>query len=87
MSVKEALVQEVDLTTSKDQEFDIEGAKGKLTISIKDHAIGVIKAECPHQDCVHVGYVKETNRPIICASNQVYIVIEGDSSYDVRIGA
>ena len=85
--VKEALVQEVDLTTSKDQEFEIEGAKGKLTISIKDHAIGVIKAECPHQDCVHVGYVKETNRPIICAYNQVYIVIEGDSSYDARIGA
>lgn len=85
--VKETLVQEVDLTTSKDQEFEIEGVKGKLTISIKDHAIGVIEAECPHQDCVHVGYVKETNRPIICAYNQVYIVIEGDSSYDARIGA
>lgn len=84
--VKNELIQEVDLISEKDHEFEIDGAKGKLTISIKDHAIGVIEADCPHQDCVHVGYVKETNRPIICAYNQVYIIIEGDSSYDVRIG-
>ena len=84
--VKNELVQEVNLSTEKDHEFEIDGAKGKLIISIKDHSIGVIEADCPHQDCVHVGYVKETNRPIICAYNQVYIIIEGDSSYDVRIG-
>ena len=84
--VKNELIQEVNLMTEKDHEFEIDGAKGKLTVSIKDHAIGVIEADCPHQDCVHVGYVKETNRPIICAYNQVYIIIEGDSSYDVRIG-
>lgn len=84
--VKNELVQEVNLSTEKDHEFEIDGAKGKLTVSIKDHSIGVIEADCPHQDCVHVGYVKETNRPIICAYNQVYIIIEGDSSYDVRIG-
>ena len=84
--VKNELVQEVNLMAEKDHEFEIDGAKGKLTVSIKDHAIGVIEADCPHQDCVHVGYVKETNRPIICAYNQVYIIIEGDSSYDVRIG-
>ena len=84
--VKNELIQEVNLMAEKDHEFEIDGAKGKLTVSIKDHAIGVIEADCPHQDCVHVGYVKETNRPIICAYNQVYIIIEGDSSYDVRIG-
>ena len=84
--VKNELIQEVNLMAEKNHEFEIDGAKGKLTVSIKDHAIGVIEADCPHQDCVHVGYVKETNRPIICAYNQVYIIIEGDSSYDVRIG-
>lgn len=84
--VKNELIQEVNLMAEKDHEFEIDGAKGKLTVSIKDHAIGVIEADCPHQDCVHVGYVKETNRPIICAYNQVYIIIEGDSFYDVRIG-
>ena len=61
--------------------------RGVELVSIKDHSIGVIEAECPHQDCVHTGFVKESNRPIICAYNQVYIIIEGDSSYDARIDA
>lgn len=84
--VQEQLIQEVDLNTEPDHDFVIQGAKGKLTISIKDHSIGVKEAECPHQDCVHMGYVKETNRPIICVYNQVYIIIEGNSDYDARLG-
>ena len=85
--VQNELRETIDLTHCEDKEFEIEGAKGKLTISIKDHSIGVIEADCPHQDCVHAGYVSETNRPIICAYNQVYIIIEGDSNFDVRIGS
>lgn len=85
--VKDELRLSVDLKTSADHEFEIEGTKGKLTVAIKDHAIGVIEADCPHQDCVHTGFASETNRPIICAYNQVYIIIEGDSNYDARIGA
>lgn len=83
--VKNELIQTIDLTKSEDKEFEIDGAKGKLTIIIKDHAIGVEESNCPHQDCVHMGLVKESNRPIICAYNQVYIVIEGDANYDVSI--
>lgn len=83
--VKNELVETIDLTKSEDKEFEIEGANGVLTISIKDHSIGVIEADCPHQDCVHMGYVNESNRPIICAYNQVYIIIEGNSNYDVSI--
>ena len=85
--VQEQLIHEVDLNTELDHDFVIQGAKGKLTISIKDHSIGVIEAECPHQDCVHMGYVSETNRPIICAYNQVYIIIEGNSDYDATLGS
>ena len=84
--VQSQLIEEINLNSEPDREFVIQGAKGKLTISIKDHSIGVIEAECPHQDCVHIGYVNETNRPIICAYNQVYIFIEGNSTYDARIG-
>lgn len=84
--VQNELVQTIDLKNENDHEFEINGTKGKLIISIKNHSIGVKEAECPHQDCVDTGYVNETNRPIICAYNQVYIIIEGDSSYDARIG-
>ena len=83
--VKNELVETIDLDKSEDKEFKILGANGELTISIKNHSIAVSESNCPHQDCVHVGYVNETNRPIICAYNQVYIVIEGSSNYDITI--
>ena len=83
--VKDELVQTIDLAKTDNTEFVILGAKGDLTVSIKDHSIAVIDADCPHQDCVHMGYVKESNRPIICAYNQVYIIIEGNSNYDISI--
>jgi hypothetical protein len=83
--VKDELVQTIDLVKTNDTEFIIHGANGDLVVSIKDHSIGVIEANCPHQDCVHMGFIKETNRPIICAYNQVYIIIEGNSNYDLSI--
>ena len=83
--IKNELIQTIDLKKSEDQKFKVKGAKGEVTVAIKNHAIGVIEADCPHQDCVHTGFVSETNRPIICAYNQIYIVIEGDSTYDARI--
>ena len=83
--VKDELVQTIDLVKTNDTEFLIRGANGDLVVSIKDHSIGVIEANCPHQDCVHMGFIKETNLPIICAYNQVYIIIEGNSNYDLSI--
>ena len=85
--VQNELRYTIDLDKQEDSEFVVEGTKGKVTVSIKDHSIGVVEAECPHQDCVHTGYIKETNRPIICAYNQIYIIIEGTSDYDARIDA
>ncbi len=73
----------VDL--NKDETYYIDGTKGQLTVETKDGAIAVIESNCPHQDCVNMGYVKTSNRPIICAYNQTYIVIEGTASYDVEI--
>ena len=83
--VKDELIQTIDLVKTDNTEFVIRGAKGDLIVSIKDHSIAVIEADCPHQDCVDMGYVKESNRPIICAYNQVYIIIEGNSNYDISI--
>ena len=83
--VQNELKYTIDLDKQNDTELLVQGTKGTVIVSIKDHSIGVIEAECPHQDCVHTGYVKESNRPIICAYNQIYIIIEGSSDYDARI--
>ena len=81
--VQDELRLTVDL--SKDEQYIIEGTKGNLKVETKDGAIAVTESNCPHQDCVKMGFVSTSNRPIICAYNATYIVIEGSATYDVEI--
>lgn len=69
----------------EDKEYLIEGTKGDLRVEVKNHAIAVIESNCPHQDCVKMGFVSTSNHPIICAYNATYIVIEGNAEFDVEI--
>ena len=86
ISVQNNVVEVIDLSKKEDNDYYIDGLKGQLHIHTHDGAIAVVESNCPHQDCVHMGYVKETNRPIICAYNAVYIVINGNAADDVEIG-
>ena len=86
ISVQNNVVETVDLSKEVDSDYYINGLKGIVHVHTHDGAIAIVESNCPHQDCVKMGYVKETNKPIICAYNGVYIVINGSSSNDVEIG-
>lgn len=79
------LVETFDLSKKEDKTLSVKGLHGYLTVQTHDGAIAITESDCPHQDCVHMGYIKESNRPIICAYNAVYVVIEGKPNYDVEI--
>ena len=85
ISVSNQEVEVIDLSKNEDKEYLINGTNGVLYVHTHDGAIAVIESNCPHQDCVRMGYVSTTNRPIICTYNAVYIIIEGDSLNDVEI--
>lgn len=86
ISVQNNVVEKVDLSRNEEKDFYIKGLKGEVHVHSKDGAIAIVESNCPHQDCVKMGYIKESNHPIICAYNAVYIVIEGQSNYDVELG-
>ena len=87
ISVQNNVVEVIDLSKKEDNDYYIDGLKGQLHIHTHDGAIAVVESNCPHQDCVHMGYVNTSCRPIICAYNAVYISIEGgDDFYDAGIG-
>lgn len=86
ISVQNEVVETIDLSKKEDADYYVDGLHGKLHIHTHDGAIAVLESNCPHQDCVKMGYAKETNRPIICAYNAVYIVINGKAINDVEIG-
>ena len=83
--VQNEIVLNIDLSNNEENEYRIQGLKGEVVIATKDGGIAIISSNCPHQDCVKMGYVKETNKPIICTYNAVYIIIEGKAEYDVEV--
>ena len=83
--VQNEIVLNIDLSNNEENEYRIQGLKGEVVIATKDGGIAIISSNCPHQDCVKMGYVKETNKPIICTYNAVYIIIEGKANYDVDV--
>ena len=84
--VQNHVVETIDLSKKEEKDYLIHGINGDLHVHTHDGAIAVLSSNCPHQDCVKMGYVNETNRPIICAYNAVCISISGGSSAnDVEI--
>ena len=84
--VQNEVVEVIDLSKREEKDYLVHGLNGDLHVHTQKGAIAVVQSNCPHQDCVHMGYVSDTNRPIICAYNAVCINIEGYSSpNDVEI--
>ena len=54
-------------------------------IEAKHNAIRVKESTCPHQYCVHTGWISEAGRSIICVPYELVITIEGASSFDVEV--
>ncbi len=83
--VQNEVAEVIDLSKKEEKDYYVQGLKGQVHIHTKNGGIAIVESNCPHQDCVNMGYVYETNRPIICAYNAVYIIIEGKANFDVEI--
>ena len=70
----------IDLTSAEDQTFEIEYEGRINTVQIKDGRIRMLKAECPDQTCVHMGWLDSSAMPIVCLPN--HLVIEYADSED-----
>lgn len=85
ISVSNQEVEVIDLSKNEDKEYLINGTNGVLHVHTHEGAIAVIESSCPHQDCVHMGYISEAGRSIVCIYNQVIITIDGEPINDVEL--
>ena len=77
----------INLGESEEKDYPVyakNSEKVLLTIRRIDHGVKVISSTCPHKDCIQTGYVNTFNRPIICAYNQVSIVVSGTAEGEIR---
>ncbi|NQV18956.1 MAG: NusG domain II-containing protein [Armatimonadetes bacterium] len=67
------LLMEVDL--SKDEVIDL----AEMVVEVKKDRVRALKADCPHQICVHAGWISSPSQTIVCVTNKVLIEISGKS--------
>ena len=84
--IQNDLVETIDLSIKEERTYRIKGLTGYAVISAKDGGVAIIESDCPHKDCVNMGYVYTTNRPIICAPLGIYVYIVGEMINDVEVG-
>ena len=54
-------------------------------IEAKHNAIRVAESTCPHQYCVHTGWITSKGRSVICVPYELVISIEGNSPFDIEV--
>ena len=65
--------------------YIVEVPDGYVNIEAKHNAIRVKESTCPHQYCVHAGWISQQGQSIICVPYELIISIEGYSPYDVEM--
>ena len=81
IAVWDRVVQTIDLTRAKDQEFSIREETGRpITFQIKDHAIRFLESDCPDQICVNTGFIQNDLEVACCLPNQTLLYITKETS-------
>ena len=76
--LRNELLLKIDLSPSLGTDtFLIHGAHGDMTIERMGDKVRVKESSCPNQNCVHQGFLREEGGSIICAHNEVSVVLSG----------
>ena len=71
---------------SQDRTIVIEG-QYRNVIEIKDGAIAVAESDCPGQDCVHSGSIRNQGRILVCLPNGLEIrITSAEEDVDFVVG-
>lgn len=82
------ILKTIDLKKIKGaEEFVIKTEDGHYnTILVNENGISIKDADCPNQECVKSGWIKEPGRMIVCLPFRLIISIEGESNSGVDSG-
>lgn len=77
----------VDLSKEgEERHIEVNGDHGIVTIAFKKDYVCVENSGCPSQYCVHEGWVKAGDKPIVCAYNGISITFTEDSGGTAILG-
>lgn len=73
------------LPLEKDGQWTVEG-EYKNVITIQDGKVAVTASDCPGEDCVHMGWVSQAGRGIVCLPNRLELRLTGGADVDAVVG-
>ena len=76
------LVKQLPLDRSTDA-HRIEGARGHVSVAVKDGAARIVSASCKHKTCMSMGAISQPGQRLVCIPNQITVVIAGTNSLGV----
>lgn len=85
ISVNGEETQSIEIPLDATEEKWIEGVAGKLLIRVEPDGVLVVSADCPSQDCVHVGKITEPGQIIACLPNRVLIKLVGGTGQESEV--
>ena len=65
---------------SKDAVYRVEGAAGVSEIEVRNGKASFKDSPCPSKTCVLTGEISEAGEWAACLPNEIFIIIEGNSS-------
>lgn len=70
-----------------DAVYEIDGARGTVTVTIEDGSAAVTESDCPDHVCVRTGAVRAPGSVIACVPNRVIVRVGGDDTdgLDARV--
>jgi hypothetical protein len=70
------------LDLSFDDTYTIKGQNFSCEVTVKNGSVGITKSPCPDQTCIHMGFINQPNRTIVCLPNLLSISIRETSAKD-----
>jgi hypothetical protein len=68
-----------EIALRPDRTLGVAGARGPLTLELRDGAVRVLEAPCPDRLCVHQGSVSAVGSALVCVPNGVSVRVGGGS--------
>lgn len=82
---EDKLVLTIDLQKSGINQYEVEGALGKVVFETQSKKIRVIEENSPNHICSKQGYISKSYEVLVCLPNKIVVKLESDQEIDTIV--
>ena len=84
------LIREIDLSgVEGTRTVDISEGDEENVLEVRRGSVRMLRANCPDQTCVHLGWLESTSMPIVCLPHRITVQLEApghETAFDAVTG-